>query len=420
MKMLKVCGLAALAFALSCGGGQKGPEVGPDPGVGPTAKGDGKMADWPAEPPLPMDKRIRKGTLDNGMTYYVLEHRKPQARAQLWLGVNAGSLQEDDDQQGLAHFVEHMAFNGTKKYAEQEIVNYLERIGMKFGPDLNAYTSFDQTVYMLQVPTDDKAIVTKGFDILHQWAHAVAFDPKEVEKERGVVLEEWRLGRGAWKRIIDKQYPVLFRGSKYAKRLPIGKSEIIKGAPRAALTRYYQDWYRPDLMAIVAVGDFDGAAIEKEIIATFSDLKPASKPRPRQAIEVPAHDQTLVSIETDPEMTSTRVAIYNKFPHRSELTKTDYRRMLTEQLYHSMLGERLQEIRQRPGSPITFAWSSTSSMVRSTDAFMRSAGVKDGRIDEALAMLFQEVLRVERHGFSATELERAKKSMIRGYERSVK
>ncbi|MEM9490130.1 MAG: pitrilysin family protein, partial [Myxococcota bacterium] len=198
---------------------------------------------------LPLDPAVRTGVLPNGLTYYIRRHREPEKRALLWLGVNAGSLQEDDDQRGLAHFVEHMAFNGTQRFAKAAIVNYLESIGMKFGPDVNAYTSFDETVYQLQLPTDDDAVVTRGFEILREWASAVAFEPEEVDKERGVVLEEWRRGRGAFRRIVDKQYPVLFKGSKYAERLPIGRAEIIEKAPVEALVRYYRDWYRPDLMA---------------------------------------------------------------------------------------------------------------------------------------------------------------------------
>ena len=230
--------LSLLALLLlSCGGSSKA-EIARATGPGLVT---GTQPADVSDPPLPMDSRVRTGVLDNGLTYYVLEHAVPEQRAQLWLGVNAGSVQEDDDQQGLAHFVEHMAFNGTAKYEKMAIVNYLESIGMKFGPDVNAYTSFDQTVYMLQVPTDDQVILGKGLEILHQWAGSISFDPEEVDKERGVVTEEWRLGQGAGMRIANKQYPILFAGSKYAARLPIGKPEILKNAPVDALVRYYRD-----------------------------------------------------------------------------------------------------------------------------------------------------------------------------------
>ncbi|HEY8087701.1 MAG TPA: pitrilysin family protein, partial [Polyangiaceae bacterium] len=209
-----------------------------------------------AAPPLALYSSIHKGTLPNGLTYYVLPHRTPEHRAQLWLAVNAGSVLEDDDQRGLAHFVEHMAFNGTRRFPRQALVDFLEKSGVAFGADLNASTSFDQTLYTLQVPTDQPELFGRAIDILRDWADAVTFDPVEVDKERGVVLEEWRLRRGAQARLLDKQAPVVFHGSKYADRTPIGKPEVIQGAPREALVRFYKDWYRPDLMAVIAVGDF--------------------------------------------------------------------------------------------------------------------------------------------------------------------
>ena len=222
-----------------------------------------------AVPPTPLDPQIRRTTLKNGLTVYVMSHKKPEQRAALWLAVNAGSVLEDDDQRGLAHFVEHMAFNGTKRFAKQAIIDYIEKMGMRFGPDLNAYTSFDQTVYMLTVPTDDRKMMGMGLDILRDWAGDVSFEQGEVDKERGVVIEEWRLRRGPFARINDKQWPVMFQGSKYAERLPIGLPEVIKGAPRDALVRFYKDWYRPENMAVIAVGDFDAGAMEKEIEARF-------------------------------------------------------------------------------------------------------------------------------------------------------
>jgi zinc protease len=368
---------------------------------------------------LPLDPQIRRASLDNGLTYYVQAHRKPQQRAQLWLAVNVGSVMEDEDQRGLAHFVEHMAFNGTQHFEKMAIVNYLESIGMQFGADVNAYTSFDETVYELQVPTDDPGALDKGFDILRDWAGALSFEPLEVEKERGVVLEEWRLGRDAWTRILDKQYPVLFTGSRYAERLPIGRPEIIKGAPREALVRFYRDWYRPDLMAVVAVGDFQADDVEKKIQARFSNLLRPKEERPRRAVDVPPHPKTLVSVETDPEMPTTSLDVYNKMPHRGVSTGGDYRRFVGEQLYHSMLNARLQELGHRPDSPFLYAYSHTGNTVRSTDAFVRSAMVKEGQTERALTVLFEEVLRVEQHGFTASELDRAKKDVLRSYQQAV-
>lgn len=374
----------------------------------------------PDELPLPLWPEVKSAKLPNGLTYYVLKHKKPEKRAFLWLAVNAGSVLEDDDQQGLAHFDEHMAFNGTKRFPKAEIINYLEKIGMRFGADLNAYTNFDQTVYQLEVPTDDPAFVPRGFDILRDWAGDVSYDPAEVNKERGVVLEEWRLGRGAGQRLFDKQAKVLFAGSRYADRLPIGQPETLKTAPREALQRFYRDWYRPDLMAVIAVGDFDDpAAVEREIAAKFGDLKGPPSPRPRTRAEVPKAGGTRVSIETDRENPNTQVSVYNLLPHRPEASPRDLRRTVVEQLYQSIMSERLGVIARRKDAPFAGASAGVQGMTREIDAFARGARAKAGRAEDALRALFTEVLRVERHGFTRTELDRARIDAARGYEQNA-
>jgi zinc protease len=367
----------------------------------------------------PLDPGIKRATLPNGLTYYIMKHRKPEQRAQLWLAVNAGSVQEDDDQRGLAHFVEHMAFNGTKRFEKQAIIDYIEKVGMRFGPDVNAYTSFDQTVYQLTVPTDDQAVMLKGFDILRDWAGDVTFDPVEVEKERGVVLEEWRLGRGAFARINDKQWPIMFQGSKYAERLPIGLPDILKKAPREALVRFYKDWYRPENMAVMVVGDIDPAQIEKEITTRFGDMKSEGKPRQRTAVPVPRDHDTLVTIATDPELPFSNVEIVDKMDHREERTRTNYRRTLVEWLYMRMLRERFDELGQDPKAPFTYAGAGTGSLTRTADSFTRNANAKQGRTAEALAMLVREIERVEQHGFSQTELDRAIRDQMTEAETSA-
>ena len=230
---------------------------------------------------IPVDPQITMGKFPNGLRYYIRANKKPEKRAEFRLVVKTGSVLEDDDQRGLAHFVEHMAFNGTKHFPKQELVQFIESLGMRFGADLNAYTAFDETVYTLQVPTDKPEMMDRALLILEDWAHNVSFEPAEIEKERGVVMEEWRLGRGASARINDKLFPLLLKGSRYAERLPIGKPEIIQAAKPERLKKFYADWYRPDLMAVVAVGDFDKAAVEKLISAHFASISAAPSPRPR-------------------------------------------------------------------------------------------------------------------------------------------
>jgi zinc protease len=376
-----------------------------------------KPAAHPDDAPLPLWSPVKQGTLANGLTYYILKHGKPERRAFLWLAVNAGAVAEDDDQRGLAHFVEHMAFNGTRRFPKAEIINYLEKIGMRFGADLNARTDFDETVYELEVPTDDKAFLARGFDILHDWAGDLSFDGAEVDKERGVVKEEWRLGRGAGQRIFDKQAPVLFKGSRYAVRLPIGLPEILDKAPRDRLVKFYKDWYRPDLMAVIAVGDFDDVgAIEKEIQTRFGDLKNPASPRARLAAGVPKADGTRVSIETDRELPATVVSVFNILPHRAEASARDYRRIVVEQIYQSILNERLGAIARRPDAPFVAAFAGIAGETREIDSFARRAQAKPGQAAQALESLFTEVLRVEQHGVTQSELDRARTILARFYE----
>ncbi len=423
--MIKRALLLGFAMVFACGGPKPTP-TNPNPGSGSSLPAIGVTDHAPMVSPaaatgaLPLWPEIKQGKLANGLTYYILKHQRPQKRAFLWLAVNSGSLSEDDDQRGLAHFVEHMAFNGTQRFPKNDLVKYLEGIGMRFGADLNAYTNFDQTVYQLEVPTDDKQFVDKGFDILHEWGSAVSFDEAEVKKERGVVLDEWRGGRGASQRLFDKQVKVLFAGSRYADRLTIGLPEVINSAARDTLVRYYKDWYRPDLMAVIAVGDFDDtAAIEKQITAKFGDLQNPVKERQRPRGEVPTAAGTRVTIETDREETTQRVAVYNMLPHRPQASRADFRRLLLEQIYSQIINERLDTVARKKEAPFARAGASVSGFTREIDAFTRSAQVKGGRVEDALKSLFTEVLRVERHGITQAELERARTNIARGYEQSA-
>ncbi len=367
---------------------------------------------------LPTDATVRVGTLDNGMRFYIRANPRPEQRAELRLAVNAGSILEDEDQLGLAHFTEHMAFNGTANFEKQELVDYLETIGMRFGPDINAYTSFDETVYMLEVPTDDPEMLATAFQILEDWAHRVSFDPEEVDKERGVVIEEWRLGRGAGARMRDQQFPVLFEGSKYADRLPIGTREVLAGAPREALLRFYRDWYRPDLMAVVAVGDFDPDAVEALIRRHMAAVPAHPNPRPRPVEPVPTERPLRFAIATDVEAPNSQVGVVWKHPAASQGTVGDYRRSLVESLYNGMFNARLFELGQQAEPPFAFAGSGTASFIRPLELYQLFAVVEENRITRGLDALLTEAKRVDRFGFTATELERQKSEVLRSYERA--
>ena len=367
---------------------------------------------------LPVDPHVTVGRLENGLRYFIRVNRRPAQRAELRLIVNAGSVLEDDDQLGLAHFVEHMAFNGTEHFPKQELVDYLERIGMQFGPDVNAYTSFDETVYMLTVPTDSAAILQQAFQVLEDWAQLQTFDSTEIELERGVVLEEWRLGRGAAARMWDEQFPVLFQGSRYAERLPIGTPEILETFEHDALERFYRDWYRPDLMAVVAVGDFDSDVVESLIRQHFSGLRSPAAVRPRRLAEVPDHDEPLFSIATDGEATRTQVTLYFKQPVRPQETVGDYRRGFVEGLYSGMLNRRLFELSQQPDAPYLGAGSGQGRFVRSKEVYIMGAAVREDGVTGGLEALLTEAERVAQHGFTASELARAKTELLRWMEQA--
>ncbi len=222
---------------------------------------------------VPFDAAVRTGTLPNGLRFFIRQNPRPAMRLSLRLAVKAGSLFETEDQQGLAHFLEHMAFNGSAHFKPGELVSYFERTGARLGPHVNAYTSFDETVYMLELPTDAAEIVSNGLNALADFAGGLTLDPEQVDKERGVVIEEWRGRLGAGSRIGDKQLPVLYHQSRYAERLPIGKPEILRSAPASRLRAFYDTWYRPDQMAIVAVGDVDPQQLETAIRAAFEPMK---------------------------------------------------------------------------------------------------------------------------------------------------
>lgn len=363
---------------------------------------------------LGIDPKVKIGKLSNGLTYYLRKNVEPKNRAELRLVVNAGSILESDQQLGLAHFVEHMAFNGTKNFKKQELVDFLEKSGVNFGADLNAYTSFDETVYELQVPTDSIQVFKKAMQILEDWAHQVSFEPVEIDKERGVIVEEWRLGRGADARLRDKFFPVILKGSQYAKRLPIGTKESIEKSPYSELTKFYKDWYRPDLQAVIVVGDIDIAETEKMIKEHFGKIPASKTPKPRTKFGVPAFPETRASILTDAEQPYNVVQVYYLRPEiKASKTEKEYRASLVRNLFNQMISSRLEEIAQKPEAPFLFGSSSYGSFIGDKDAFSLIAVAKTAKdIEASIKTLLTENERVKQYGFAQTELDRAVKSTL--------
>lgn len=369
--------------------------------------------------PIPVDPAITVGTLPNGLRYYVRPNRQPRGRAELRLVVKAGSVLEDDDQRGLAHFVEHMLFNGTRNFPGQEVAGFMQSLGMRFGAHVNAHTGFDETVYELQIPTTDGAAVDRALLVLEDWARHASFEADEIERERGVILEEWRLGLGAEARLQDQQMPVLLQGSRYAARSPIGSPAIIRSASRERLRQFYADWYRPDLMAVIAVGDFDGPAMEAALRARFGAIPAAVAPRPRHDYDVPDHPGTLYAIARDKEVTTTTVGVFHKRPARNQRTADTYRGQMVDRLFAGMLTARLRDLASQPDAPFLAAQTSRGLFVRSTETTTVQAVVPDAGVERALTAMFAEVERVVRYGFTASELDRQKLNSAQNLERAL-
>jgi zinc protease len=368
---------------------------------------------------VPVDPLITVGMLPNGFRYYIRENRQPPARAELRLAVKAGSVLEDEDQRGLAHFVEHMAFNGTRNFPGNAVGTFMQSLGVRFGAHVNAHTGFDETVYELQIPTDNPAVIDRSLLILEDFARNVSFDPREIDKERGVILEEWRLGLGAGERIQNAQFPLLFKGSRYAERLPIGNPDIIRNATPDRLKQFYTDWYRPDLMAVVVVGDVKKSDIEFQIRAHFGSIPAASSPRPRPAYNVPDQPGTRYSVITDPEATNTRISVATTMNAREQMTVGAYRQRMVEQLFEAMLTLRLYEISQAPNAPFLRAQTDRSLAINAAEVTGLDALVARGGVERGLAALFTEVERVARFGFTEPELSRMKLNLQRGLQRAV-
>ncbi|HNP21179.1 MAG TPA: insulinase family protein [Panacibacter sp.] len=368
---------------------------------------------------IPFDGNVKTGKLANGLTYYIRQNKKPENKVEMRLAVNAGAILEEDDQQGLAHFTEHMAFNGSKHFKKNELVDFLQKLGIEFGADLNAYTGFDETVYILPVPLSDTANLRRGLTVLQDWAGGLSFDNDEIDGERGVVLEESRLGKGADDRMFRKIYPLQYEGSKYANRLPIGKDSIIKNAPYDVVKRFYKDYYRPDLMAVIIVGDVDVNATEKLVKEYFGGLVNPAKEKPRTMSKVPARTVSKSVIATDKEATNYFVQVdYPAAPSKVETTLKDYRDYLVKNLFTSLLNQRFAELTRSANPPFLFAGAGFSGYARGYENFSAYAVAGKGGPDSALVSMMTEIERAKRFGFTENELERAKKQQIASIEQS--
>lgn len=375
---------------------------------------------------IPNDPAVKIGRLPNGLTYYIRKNTEPKKRAELYLATRVGSLMEGDDQQGLAHFTEHMAFNGTRDFPKNEIINYLQKAGVRFGADLNAYTGFNQTVYQLPIPTDSLALFRNGFKILSNWAGRISMDGTEIDNERGVIIEEDRQrGKNAQERMSKQLLPVLLKDSRYADRLPIGKLDLLKTFTHDKIRNFYADWYRPDLQAVIAVGDFDVKEVEQLIIANFSDLKNPAKERPRPVYHLPANQAPLVKIITDPEQQyHVALAIYK---HTGQVTRTtaDLKKDLMYNMINAMLSSRYQEIMQKGNAPFLFARSAygpyQGGMVDGVDAFQTIVAARSGKeMESAITAAVAETERMTRYGFLQSELDVTKRNMEAGNEISLR
>lgn len=368
--------------------------------------------------PIPINPDVTVGKFDNGITYYIRSNKKPENKVELRLVVNAGSILEDDDQQGLAHFMEHMNFNGTKNFEKNELVSYLQSIGVEFGADLNAYTSFDETVYILPVPTDKEGNLDKGFQIIEDWAHNALLTDEDIDDERGVVLEESRLGKGAEMRMLQKYLPEMMAGSRYADRLPIGKDDILKNFEYDVVRRFYRDWYRPDLMAVVVVGDIDKETAMKYLKKHFAGMKGPKNPRERFYAPVEARKEAKAMVLTDKEATNYSYQVI--FPARKaepEITIGDYRQSTVRRLMTNVLNNRLRELYQSSDPPFPYAYCYVGGWARGYENLIAYTAFGEEGPEKALMALTAEMKRAKEYGFNKAEVERAKADMLSGMEK---
>ncbi len=356
---------------------------------------------------------VKVGKLSSGIPYYILKNDRPAKRAEMMLVVNAGAVLEDDDQNGLAHFCEHMAFNGTQNFPKLELVNFLESMGVRFGADLNAYTNADETVYMITVPLERPNDFIKGIQVLRDWAGSVTYDEADINAERGVVMEEWRLRKGADARVGDVHRPYIFYKSKYAVRDVIGDTNVLLRAPADNLRRFYRTWYRPEHMSVVIVGDVEPSTVEQYLLKYFTSIPSSGQtPSSRPQLSLPPHSETLISIASDPELTQATAELYIKRQSDTVRTYGDYKRQIITQLAFDLLNRRLQELTRKNPPPFASAATGTFGLTRETRATYGSVSASDKNVLKSVNALLTEIERVKRHGYTDTELARSKDAMM--------
>ena len=382
-------------------------------------------AQFNPQQPIPADKDVRTGKLENGMTYYIRHNEKPKGQADFYILHDVGAIQENDSQQGLAHFLEHMAFNGTKNLPGKMLTEYLEKVGVKFGANLNAGTGWDQTTYMMKdVPTSREGIIDSALLILHDWSHFIALEPEEIDSERGVIMEELRTRDGASWRSTMKMLQALGKDTKYEHRNLIGYLDGLKGFHHKELEDFYNQWYRPDYQAVVVVGDIDVDAVENKIKTLMSDIPvPAADAARKETITVPDNEDPIISIYTDPEMQGSKIQLFVKRPALPEqMNNLIYGEMfdVIQAYMTTMENARLQEISMKPDAPFLGAGmgSGEIGVIPTLNATTFVAMTQDGKLAEGFEAIYTEMEKVRRYGFTQGEFERAQNDLMRRAERA--
>jgi zinc protease len=373
-------------------------------------------------PSIPVDPNVRIGKLSNGLTYYIRKNALPEKRAFFYIAQKVGSIQEEPQQRGLAHFLEHMCFNGTKHFPDNSLVSYLEKIGVKFGENLNAYTSIEETVYNIDnVPVTTPNAIDSCLYILHDWSNDLTLDPKEIDKERGVINEEWRLRRTAMQRIQEAMLPVVMKGSKYEDCMPIGTMDIVMHFKPQVLRDYYEKWYRPDLQGVVVVGDINVDEMEAKIKKIFSDIPAQPNAAKRIYYPVPDNAEPIVFIGQDKELTNSSAVIFIKHEAVPDSLKNSLAYLAKDYLVSmacNMLNARYNEMLQKPNPPFTSAeaFDGEFFVAKTKDALGCGAGLRENEIDKGFGAMYRELLRAKEFGFTQSEYTRARADMLRSME----